>query len=309
MIQKLIYSFFVIAFGSMSGKLLAQSVHAELHFLQDSAYVGEVVQMDFVISHPQDMMVAFPDSGPVFKPFEIVRLEPKLTHTQNGISNDTLRIHLRTLFLYPFQFLKLPFAYYPEGDSIYSSVQSDTLIIKKQVISLAPPPPFKSRESIIPVSTPPDYRRLGIMGLIGLLVLAFLIFSLRKPVREYFSRRKVKREWATCNKNLRQLSKFLDKPATYLDLLNQYWKSYLDPRHSLSLRSYTTSELMHHLSQLTEINSEQQQNLLQVAKTGDQAIYAGENISPDQLQQLKKSVQGILSQVFKNRLNAISRKT
>lgn len=304
--NKILYVLLLFVWGFLGENMYAQKVEASLSFHQDSAFVGEVIQLDFVIQHPPEVAIAFPDSGPVFNPFEVVKLEPKLTQTREGVSYDTLRIHLRTFFLNPQQYLQLPFFYVSLQDTLNGQVRSDTIAIKHQVFSIAPPPPLKSREEIIPVSTPPDYRMWAIISLASLLLGAGITLVLRKPIRQYIQRRKLQREWQGLTKNIKQLDASLDKPDTFLDLLNEYWKSYLDPKHHFSLRSLTTKELAQHLSQLKEVTTSDQETLHQVAQAGDMAIYAGENISHDHLQQHQKTVQKILSQVFKNRLKAVS---
>lgn len=306
MVYKLRYVLLLLLGIGLGSKLQAQEVEAKLSFLKDSAFVGEVFLMDFVVSHPPEVAISFPDSGPVFKPFEVVKLEPRLTQTAEGISHDTLRLHLRTFYLSPIQFIRLPFSYLIGTDTISQKVSSDTIFIKNQIFSLAPPPPFKSKEDIIPVSTPPNYTQWAIIGFAIFLLGIGLSLALRKPVKRYFIKRKLKRDWNRVNKKLRSLHLTLDKPDAYLDLLNQYWKTYLDPQHSLALRSLTTSELEKNLSQIAEVKSTEQQTLLQIAQVGDQAIYAGQNISKDRLKQYKKAVQKILAQVFKNRLKAVS---
>jgi hypothetical protein len=306
MIYKRRYVLMFLLGISLGSKLHAQEVEAKLSFLKDSAFVGEVFLMDFVVAHPPEIAISFPDSGPVFKPFEVVKLEPRLTQTAQGISHDTLRLHLRTFYLSPRQYIRLPFFYLIENDTIRQKVSSDTIFIKNQIFSLAPPPPFKSKEDIIPVSTPPDYTQWAIIGFTIFLLGVGLSLTLRKPVKRYFMRRKLKRDWNRTNKKLRNLHLTLDRPDAYLDLLNQYWKTYLDPQHSFALRSLTTSELEKNLSQITEVKPAEQQTLLQIAQVGDQAIYAGQTISKERLKQHQKTVQKILIQVFKNRLKAVS---
>jgi hypothetical protein len=286
--------------------LYGQKVEAKLNFLQDSAFVGEVMRLDFVIQHPPEVAIAFPDSGPVFKPFEVVKMEPRLTQTRESVSHDTLSIYLRTFFLFPEQYIQLPFSYFALSDTFYGRVRSDTVLIRHQIFSLAPPPPLKSREGIIPISTPPDYRMWAIVGLISLLLGLGVILGLRKPVKQFLTRRKLTREWQVLSKNMKQLNKIQDKPDTFLDLLNQYWKSYLDPRHHFSLRSLSTKELVHQISRLEEVSAPEQKALLEVAQIGDLAIYAGQSVSKDHLKKHQKAVQKILSQVFKNRLKAVS---
>lgn len=290
----------------LQADVFSQEVEATLSFKQDSVFVGEVVQLDFVIRHPSDVIVAFPDSGPVFRPFEVVKMVSHLTRTRDGISADTLSVYLRTFLLHPNQYFQLPFYYLLGKDTVRKKVRSDTISIKHQIFSLAPPPPLKSREQIIPISTPPDYRMWAIIALIGVLAGAGITLGLRKPIRQFLARRRIKQEWQQLSKNLSQLNASLDRPDTFLDLLNQHWKAYLDPKHRFSLRSLTTKELAQNLPQVKEIAAPARETLLQIAQKGDMAIYAGQPTSKEDLKNYQQAVRQILAQVFKNRLKALS---
>jgi hypothetical protein len=300
-----IVSFVVLTLLLLSSSLLAQEVNGSLTFSQKTLTLGEVVPVRMEIFHPDNVVLVFPDSTYDISPFEWVRSVPEPTVTENGLSKDAITYFVRTLGLQEKLVLRLPYAHVVDGDTFRTFEESDTITLRKQVLTLSPMPPFRGNDALLRVSDPPNYLLLGGIAVAVISLLVLLAFAMRKPLHRYWARRRLQKEWQSIQRRLKTLKKKPPAAAEYLDSLNHIWKDYLDPKGQYALRSLTTTELAPVLKTMPEVPSGSMDLLLHAASAGDRVIYAGEPMLATEILGLLGEISGVLEGVYLGRVREV----
>ena len=260
------------------------------------------------ISHPENIVIVFPQDEEDFQPFELVSRMAHPTQTRSGISVDAVQYQLRTFEMIPHQAVLLPYAYLIGTDTIRQFIRSDSLEILFRVAEDTETTTFEAFEGIIPLSSPPNYHVWIVVGIVLLILLGIASFALRRPIDRYLKLQRLKQEWADIQRQFRKLEKYPEQ-ASQFDQLNHLWKTYLDPKDKIGLRSMTTTELQNNLPLLMYLTRAQKDLLLTSAKMGDQVIYAGEEVPQEELKSLIWDLYEIIDAAYQERREVLSRKS
>lgn len=288
----------------LSPHLWAQDIRVDLHFVSDTTSIGMPVGLRLEIQHPSDMVVIFPHQSKDFLPFERVKIEPEPTFTESNTSIDAATYWIRTFELQDIQEIRLPYGYVIDGDTTWNYTSKDSVQINHRVLDFNGKVELVSQEGILPVDAPPNYFfiTLASMGVVGFL--ALLVWVLRKPFQRQLALRQIRRQYLLLQRKLDRLQAEKDLP-TRVEALNSLWKSYLDPKDQLHLRSLTTTELKQRVKDLSYLPESQQAVLLEASQLADKVIYAGQAITIVEVNQLTIQLQPIFKQELERRKDAI----
>ncbi len=281
-----------------------QTVSASLLFSQDSLYPGAPVDLRMLIIHPADVEVFPPNNTRDFLPFEMLSFQVAPTEIVNADARDAIVYRLRSFEVNPQQSLTLKYSYLKGTDTVTASVNSDTIFFASRVQGNLDSMDYQVFEDIIPLTDPPNYRPL-IIAVLAICVLAILLYlALRKRIQRYLELRSLQSEWQQIRKKLRKLDQ-LENTTIFFSAINTLWKSYVDPREELSLRSLTTTELRAVITQLSYLSAEQQRDLIRIAETADEVIYAGNTEVRFSSEEAIQRIRVVLRKAYEERRKAL----
>ena len=285
----------------------AQQVNAQLNFLADSMAVGEVVALQLRIQHPGEVRILFPQGEREFAPFERVAVEFTEPERSRQRIWSEVTYQLRSFDLAPKQGVRLSYVYQRGADTLRAWVESDSIRLVSRLPEETQGLGYRSHEGLLTVSDPPDYRWLFFF-LGGLLLLGGLMMVLlRRPIRRFIRRRQLSQEWYQVRKQLRKLGQERDQ-ENFFEQLGYLWKSYLSEAECVPLLSMTTTELRDTILQMPHLSMEQQHALLQIAEEGDQVIYAGNELPPQQMERHLRTARQILTLEYRRRKRKLEEK-
>ena len=276
------------------------SINAELGFLTDTMSLGKAVSLRMVVEHPADVAIIFPDRRSDFQPFELMRIDAEPTRTVNGVSLDAVTYQIRSFASRLEQSVSLYVGTVEGQDTSWQQLNSGPILRVPRLSPEADQPSFRMQKDWVSLAEPPNYTLwLILLSAAGLLIAAAIYF-LRKPVRRILAERGLVNEWNQTKRSIRRITSLSDQRILF-DELNTLWKSYLDPEEALALRTMTTTELKDVVLRIRFLNAEQQQTLLQTARSGDQVIYAGKRFSPAEAKRFCTQVLNVLHSVYREK--------
>ncbi|MCI4667027.1 MAG: hypothetical protein MRZ79_02620 [Bacteroidia bacterium] len=280
--QLYILLFLIISFA---GRSLGQEVKASIDFLGDTTAIGKPVGLRIAVSHPERTPVIFPRKSKYFKPFEFISQKAFPTRTVDGISYDTAIYQLRTFEMNEVQYLKLPFGYVQGKDTldIYSKV--DSIQLNYRYLEGASVEEFRAVGLPIEMTDPPNYTLIILLSLAGIVFLIGLFFVLKEPVIKRLKLRNNKKQFEEALFKLKSISGLID-PERQIEVVNDLWKSYLDPDQEHKLKALTTMELEGELIMMHHLNEEHREPLIEASALYDRAVYAGEYLNSEEINNL-----------------------
>lgn len=283
------------------GETADGSVRASLKALDKKIMVGKPFRAQLEVTHPADMVVIFPDTNGGFLPFELQRRSPQPTRTDDGISTDFVIYNLWSWEVDSIQYLQLPVGYVKGEDTLGLLSNAEELIfiptLPMDNDSLA----FRRIENLAPVGEPVNWAFWGFFILFLVALLSVLIRVLYKPVRKWFRRRKIEREWKRYYGRLQKVPDHLPYQETYLLELAKVWKSYFDRDWKRGLGSLSTSELIKELKEMDQVEREDKSTLFQLNKSADMVTYGGGKLPQPELDGYFSKVGRIMMQEYRRR--------
>ncbi len=277
----------------------SRSIEASLALDTDTIALGRPITVTLSIRHPADVMIEFPTSRD-FSPFELVKSVSEPTRTEGKESWDVVHYEIRTFSLAPKQVLNLPYAWYGARDTGRASLLADSLELRGRIPELSDSLSYRSSTDLLPISDPPNYLRLMLVSLFGLLILFGIAFFLRRPIRRYWKLRNLNRNWDRTQKGLERLSKEPNQEIQ-LESINRLWRTYLDPYQKHQLGAMTTTELREGIQALTYLRMEDQQALIKAADFRDRVSFAGQPLKKPELHSLIQSLEKIIDRTYEYR--------
>lgn len=282
-------------------------VQAKLDFSQDSVALGEVIELEMTLVHPESTEVFFPSRRRDFLPFEWIDSERLPTETQEGKLKEAMIYRLRTFSLSPRQGLTLPYGFRSSTDTLRSEVISPRLRLAERIEVVSDSVGYQVDAELVPVGAEGNSLGWVAWGVLGLIVLLLLGWMLRPPLLRILRRRSLHQEWSQLKKQIQRLPEESDQGELF-DRLSRLWRQWLDPEEEWSLLSLTTTEMQQRLPEIYTLTEAQREHLLAIAQASDQTIYAGRNLSRENIDHLITHLLPILEQEYRRRKLAISRK-
>lgn len=293
--------------------LIAQDVTASMVFLKKTVEVGKVTPVEVEIIHPVETTVIFPDSAMDFQHFEVHHTEIEPTKTEKGVSIDKKTYYLQTFEIDSVQKLSLQYQYVIGGDTVLAFMEPDSIVLEHNVSEIPTSPDslkqaMKYVGGLEEVEVPADYTQTFIV--LGIVIASILLLGgiLYRPIRKRIALWMIAREWKKLLLDIEALRGSVEKPKVFIDDLNGIWKTYLDRDWKIPFRSLTSPEIEEALTPVSDINQDQKELLVNVAKSGDLIIYAGMTYPRDYLEQLLDGVVPILEDSFDRKRKAWKRK-
>jgi hypothetical protein len=296
----------VILLSLLTTEGWGQPVRTMLEFQQDSLRLGQTIELRLLVERPPGTQVILPNQSRYFVPFEMLTYEVEPTRTVNGKEWDAVQYRLRSFEVKEYQTLSLEVGYLQNRDTVFQTVESDTIFLSGLVSGELEQLDYLVYEDLVPLTDPPNYRMAILLGVALLIVVAALFLVLRKPVRRYLAMRSLQMEWQQVRRKLKKLEQLQDQ-SVFFPAINTLWKSYMDPDEKMALRSMTTTELRAEITRISYLNAEQQKSLIQIAQAGDAVIYAGESDSGMDPSQVILTLRKILRQNFEQKKLALKR--
>lgn len=282
----------------------SQNIKANIQFDQDTFSIGKICNATLSISHPDTIVVIFPQRKDIIAPFEWTGQEIFPTQTTNHLSKDAIQYHLQSFDLAPKQSLTLKYYYLKGKDTISAQVSSDSLSLQYRIMntdslqSLA----FKSYSDLISIPEPPNTLLILLLSTAILAGTVILIFSLRKPIAAYFRRQLILREWSNIRRQLAKLRNQKIAQSVYLDELNKIWKDVFAKENYISLRSLTTPELIPFIQNQDNLSEEQKAMLIHTTRISDKVIYANIPVESNEIENISTGVHSVLETLFHQKL-------
>ena len=251
----------------------AQSVAVRGQFLTDSVSVGQPVKYALTVRYPSAFLLLMPDSTFKFEPFEWSGRTYFPTHTENGVSLDSLVYQLTSFEIDSIQTLAVPVFVVNKQDCTAVWPENDTLFFSKRVFQL----PDSLSANALPLRTNTDYWKvpwqlntiliaLALIATVVGLTIVWLIFG--KRIRRYWRLRKLNRQHLAF---VRQFNQQLDQlqsmySVTRAEGLVVVWKNYMEQLVGQPFTKLTTKEIL---------QREKEGDLGEALRATDQLIYGG----------------------------------
>ncbi len=292
---------FLLGFG-----LQAQNMDATLKFQTDSLHIGKSCTLRLTMRIPGEMEVFVRDAADAFYNFE--KLSQRDYPPQDLKDYTMLRRDyiLRTFEVVSRHAVLLEVEGYLGADKTLFEVRSDTIILVEQVDStLLVDGAYLRNESLISISDPPNYQKLFIGVLAGLLILLLLALLLRKPIKHFTKRQKIRKRWLYVN---REWERIIQQSNTSLELvtkLDALWKVYLGESFQVEFRSLTTTEITEAFSEMPNLDLDEKMNLSMALMMKDRIVHGGEPVPEQQLCGLAEDVRLVMEKEYKRRINRV----
>lgn len=271
----------------MQTQVFAQEIKVSGGFLSDSVRVGESVGYYLSAAYPKKLTVLFPDSTFAFLPFEFGRKNLSPTHTENGISHDSVVYYLSTFEIDKIQYLSLPVFVTAARDCTAYTPQRDSIFLAEMVLT---PPSDSTQAQNLPLKTSTTYQQVFSQfnyillavaaGLFILLsVVIWLIFG--KRIVKYFKLKKLQKNHLkflqSFSEHFQQLNTIFSPEKTEAAI--SLWKKYLEQLEQKPYTKLTTRETLQ-----MEPNETLGINLTII----DRAIYGNQTSVHEPLLELRK---------------------
>lgn len=277
-----------------------------MQVMTDTTAIGRPLGVKLTLKHPKRIMVLFPREKKDFAPFEAVRIEAEPTRIEDNVAIDEATIYLRTFELDSIQYISLPYGYVVGQDTIWQRTTQDSVRIRFRVQDGAGAQMmnFQGTTQPLALSDPPNYFLIGGGIVLGFGLLLGLISILQRPFQRLMVRRRLLTGYNQIEKQRKQVA-HMRSPALKVEVLNDLWKSYLDPQGKLYLKSLTRTELEEALPKLTHLRENQRDTLRQLAAEGDKILFANLPADPQQLETYRQALGPILEVEYERRLAAL----
>jgi hypothetical protein len=246
----------------------AQQVSVDGYFMQDSAKLGERVGYVLKATYPQSSQLIFPDSTFDFSPLVLLEKQTFLSHTKEGITQDSAVYYLSNFSLDPSVFVSLPVYEFSRYDSITHFPLEAELKLKFTLDSIPEKLVFQENNIYQPLQKELNWIITGILigGILLLLSVFYLLFN--KRLKVFFGQLSEKRRWKKFEKKWKvQTSELSKSPSIKLaDEVIGLWKGYIESITSLPVKEWTSSEIG---TQLAD------QEIFKSLRAIDMIIYAG----------------------------------
>lgn len=271
---------------SIHNILPAQELEVKGKFVRDSVKIGEDAAYYLSARYPAELNILFPDSTVSFFPFEYHSKQYFITHTQQGISYDSVVYHLRTFETDTIQTLSLPIyvihasdctAVYAAPDSIALKVLINDLPDSISLQNL----PLKETVAFEPIPTSFNYIILS-FGAGVLCIIAGTIWILfGKKIRRHYQLKRLQRNHSRFLEEFNNnISRLQTKPVlTVAESTAVLWKKYLETLESKPYTKLTTKEIIRLIQ-----NEEVERSLHSI----DRSIYGNQGIATQSFEGLKK---------------------
>lgn len=278
---------------------------SELIFLEDSLALGKVVPIELKVIHPKDIAVIFPNHSANFRPFELVDFQAQPSIFTGNMVTDIAIYQVKSFDIAAKQYLKLRFGSIEGADTNWNHrVDSDTIYFDRSLPAEFEELEYQRFEELVDLEEPANYSGLVTVLTAVILIFAFFLLILRRPIQRYLAVRSHNLEWQGIKRQLKKLALVQDQ-RIFFTAINKIWKSYLDPEEKLALLSLTTTELRGEISRLKYLTAEQQQNLIKTAVATDQVIYAGHSVEGLSSQEVTNRIHKVMQAIFEIRKKAL----
>lgn len=277
------------------------TIRADLKALDKQIMVGKPFRAQLEVTHPADMVVIFPDTNGGFAPFEMQSRSPQPTRTDGDISVDFVLYNLWSWEVDSLQYLQLPVGYVKGEDTLALLSNAEELVFMTSLPMDNDSLAFRRIENIAPVGEPVNWAMWGFMILFLVALLSILIRVFYKPVRKWFRRRKIEREWKRYYGRLQKVQGHLPYQETFLLELSKVWKAYFDRDMKRGLRSLSTRELVEELKEMEQVSKEDKSTLFQLNNSADNVTYAGIKLPEPELNGYFSKVGNIMEQEYRRR--------
>ncbi len=301
MVKPIRFLFPILFYCLLSHPLLAQEIKGSLRFDEDSLDLGRPTKVWMEIQHPSDVVVVFPDSASDFDSWEIAEAIPFATETKNQVSTDKKAYLIRSFEIDSMQYLRLPYRFLLGPDTVLRFTDYDSIAFRTRIPVMPDSAVFFSHAGLTDISDTPDYLLWGLIIVVVHVFIGLLFVLLRKPIRRVFAMRKLEKEWKKVTERLGKTQQLIPQPQAFMNEVNFIWKHYLDPQKHFSLATLSSSELAQTLPQLAQLDSGEQNALLQLSQKADLVLYAGKAMNEQQLISVPQQLQDVLKKEFERR--------
>lgn len=284
--------------------LQAQQPQGRLEVLDSLIDVGRPFSVRMTITHPEDVVVIFPDSAKEFAPFELYKSEPFHTETDSGISTDHAVYKLFTWAIDSVQKIALPFQMVKDGDTSGYLTNEDFFPVRELILNLTDSTQLKLIKGLQGIEEPFNVRAFAFFMACFLLLFILAIFLLRKPIMRFFRRRRVEREWQPIAAKLAALPPMIPRQADFIRELNHVWKQYIDRKHNAYFNALTTTELRQAIQSFDMIRPADRDLLSKASNTADLILFVEVGMTEADLYKLYEEVRAILEREYRRRKEA-----
>ncbi len=276
-----------------------------LSWLQDSIAIGKIARVSLVAKHPENVLIAFPDSNLDFLPYTYREVQTFPTKTENGISTDSAIYSILSFEIDSLQKIKLPiYEISSQGDSTQVWSNEDQILFSSLVPNPDPKLAFRPNANLAQLPFEVNWLALLIFVLIFSIIFIGLIFAMRTPIKKYLRKRKLKKEW---NKVLLEWKKTIENKneAELLRNINFLFKNWLQPDFELYLASLTPSELNKYFQNNNLLNADNKVNIIEASKLEEKIYFAGEKTSIENIQVIYMKLYEIMETFYNYRIKKI----
>lgn len=236
--------------------------------MQDSAKLGERVGYVLKATYPESSQLIFPDSSFDFSPLVLLEKQTFISHTKEGITQDSAVYYLSNFSLDPSVFVTLPVYEFSRYDSITHFPLEAELMLGLTLDSIPEKLLFQENNIYQPLKKELNWIITGILigGILVLLSVFYLLFS--KRLKVFFGQLSEKRRWNKFEKKWKtQTSELNQSPSIKLaDEVIGLWKGYIESITYLPVKEWTSSEIGIQLAD---------QEIFKSLRAIDMIIYAG----------------------------------
>jgi hypothetical protein len=215
------------------------------YFMQDSAKLGERVGYVLKATYPESSQLIFPDSSFDFSPLVLLEKQTFLSHTKEGVTQDSAIYYLSNFSLDPSVYVTLPVYEFSRYDSITHYPLEAELKLKLTLDSIPEKLVFQENNVYQPLEKELNWIITGILigGILLLLLVFYFLFN--KRLKAYFGDLSEKRRWKKFEKKWKiQTSELNQNPTIELaDEVIGLWKGYIESITNLPVKEWTSSEI------------------------------------------------------------------
>lgn len=281
-------------------------VIGSVEFKEGLVQVGRPTRVLMEITHPEDMVVIFPDSAKDFFPWEVASTEVFPTRTNAGISVDAKFYYIRTFELDSIQYVELPFYYVLGQDTLTRYTNPDSIEFDPVIEAMSDTLTLKPHLGLTYVADPPDYMLIFLVSVFIFILLLVAAVLGYKPIMRKVRVWRLTREWEKVKKAMGDTQGKVSQQEIFIQELNSAWKKYLDQDRKIALRSLTSTEIEQVLFELDDLEPNDKVVLNEATKSMDMVLYAGLSFEQQKMQQLFDQIFGIMEKEFNRRKGAVS---
>jgi hypothetical protein len=252
-----------------------QGVTATLTARDKQVQIGRPFEVELSVRHPERTIVVFPDSAKDFKPYEVQSGKSIPTATNEGISEDRKIYKLYTWEIDSVQRLQFPVRYLDaKGDTAILLSNEVSVEFLPMIPAFSDTLKVKVITNLAEIREPVNWLAWGIIACSFLLIVFIIMVVFSKPIRKWFKRMRIEREFKRHLGQLEVLRALGGDPMKFYPGLNKVWRNYFDRQWSRALGSMTTLELREALPDLQVLDDQDRNALERLSQTTDMVLYA-----------------------------------